>query len=113
MSGVFDRNAYNSWPFSATKQKNNNTVCFRTVKVREKEWQIEQLKEQVEKEEGDGKFEEKLLLCQVCVTVFFVLVTMNRSLKQWDALKNTVHCDLNCSDVRAHMLHISSIIGSN
>ncbi|XP_012677888.1 structural maintenance of chromosomes protein 6 [Clupea harengus] len=36
--------------------------------VREKEWQIEQLKEQVEKEEGDGKFEEKLLLCQSKIT---------------------------------------------
>ncbi|XP_063040294.1 structural maintenance of chromosomes protein 6 [Engraulis encrasicolus] len=35
--------------------------------VREKEWQIEHLKEQIEKE-GDGKFEEKLLLCQAKVT---------------------------------------------
>lgn len=38
--------------------------------MREKEWQIEQLKEQIEKEESDGKFEEKLLLCQVRVCLF-------------------------------------------
>jgi len=34
--------------------------------VREKERQVEQLKEQIEKEESDCKNEEKLQLCQVC-----------------------------------------------
>lgn len=35
--------------------------------MREKERQVEQLKEQIEKEESDCKSEEKLQLCQVCV----------------------------------------------
>lgn len=35
--------------------------------MREKERQVEQLKEQIEKEESDCKNEEKLRLCQVCV----------------------------------------------
>ncbi|XP_051578178.1 structural maintenance of chromosomes protein 6 isoform X1 [Myxocyprinus asiaticus] len=36
--------------------------------VREKEWQVEQLKEQIEKEESECKHEEKLQLCQIKVT---------------------------------------------
>ncbi|XP_030627220.1 structural maintenance of chromosomes protein 6 [Chanos chanos] len=37
--------------------------------VREKEWQVEQLKEQIEVEESDGKHEEKLQFCQSKVTL--------------------------------------------
>ncbi|KAL7862168.1 hypothetical protein SRHO_G00136090 [Serrasalmus rhombeus] len=37
--------------------------------VREKEWQVQQLKEEIDKEQNDRAFEEKLLLCQRKVTL--------------------------------------------